>query len=525
MDAQYPFASRDDIWRVVNDLKDLHEAQAYQGDRITRLERNQEDNARMKSIWGTSPSPIHTGIGGSIPTESAPNSPPEPFKGFDQGHQHTMTSSAIGGFDGDDEPRRGASRANSVRFDESAILGSYGQANRSSTELPLRTGSGLGSHPMIERSLSHQSDGRRCSSGLSLYSTRTNSLRLDTSSRLMGSSYEWSLAPPPGLFLLGPVPAIIRCWLTTNFSNETLLYAAICSGSFVSSLGSGLVRKLGLEDKVVRDGDDRPSIKLALYLPEASIQQSSSRSDSPTPHLPAVTVCFFVRETNPEDETIEIVLGSDVLRSHNADILFSQDRLMLVDDERNRVSIPLVRPEKDWVYKFLHTAADASHPEYPQKALVTKQGAVGVIGEPARPAQQSISAPASTRVSVGEADEGKKPRLQETGTSAVVVAQATAATPAGPSSAKSEAGDVWRSWRREPKPESNAGTKAKPRTMTVLKPTKSMTRVSSGAGAGTGGGQSGVRSPSEGSVNSPAPNPVGGASAFGWLNTTTTTAK
>ncbi|CEJ61104.1 hypothetical protein PMG11_09646 [Penicillium brasilianum] len=511
MDAQYPFASRDDIWRVIDELKDLHEAQAFQGDRITRLERHQDDNARMKNIWGSSPSPIHTGI------ESAPNSPPEPFKGFDQGHQHTVTSSAIGGYDGEDEPRRGASRANSVRFDESAILGSYGQANRSSTELPLRTGSGMSNHPMIERSLSHQSDGRRCSSGLSLYSTRTNSLRLDTSSRLMSSAYEWPLTPPPGLFLLGPVPSIIRCWLTTNFSNETLLYAAVCSGSFVSSIGSCLVRKLGLEDKVVRDSDDRPSLKLAIYLPEASIQQSSSRSDSPTPHLPAVTVCFFVRGTNPEDETIEIVLGSDVLRSHNADILFSQDRLMLVDDERNRVSIPLVRPEKDWVFKFLHTAADVSHPEYPQKALVTKQGAVGVIGEPVRPAQQSISAPVSTRVSVGEADEGKKPRLPETGTAALGVSQPTAATPAGPSGAKSETGDAWRSWRREPKPESNTGNKAKPRTMTVLKPTKSMTRVSSGAG------QPSVRSPSEGSVKSPAPNPVGGASAFGWLNTTTTT--
>jgi hypothetical protein len=71
MDAQYPFASRDDIWRVIDELKDLHEAQAYQGDRITRLERNQDDNARMKNIWGTSPSPIHTGIGGSIPTGTA----------------------------------------------------------------------------------------------------------------------------------------------------------------------------------------------------------------------------------------------------------------------------------------------------------------------------------------------------------------------------------------------------------------------------------------------------------------------
>lgn len=52
MDAQYPFASRDDIWRVFDELKDLHATQFEQGERISRLERRRDEDARLKSVWG-----------------------------------------------------------------------------------------------------------------------------------------------------------------------------------------------------------------------------------------------------------------------------------------------------------------------------------------------------------------------------------------------------------------------------------------------------------------------------------------
>lgn len=430
-----------------------------------------------------------------------------------------MTSSAMGGLDGDYEPRRGASRANSVRFDESAIHGYIGQANRSSTELPLRTGSGMSSHPLSERSLSHRSDARLSSSAVSLHSTRTNSLRLDTSSRVIGSSFSASpLTPPPGLFLLGPVPSIIRCWLTTNYSNDSLLYAAVCSGSFVSSLGSSMVHKLDLDDQVVRDAEGRPSIKLVLYLPEASIHQASSRSASPTPQLPCLTIHFLVRETTPEDETIQIILGSDVMRSHNADILFSQDKVIMSDDDRNRVSVPLVRPEKDWVFKFLHTVPNTAHPQFPQESVVT--GTVGVIGEPARNQQQSASAPASARASVGEADTVKKLRLQETDTDMAAEGAAMARTVVHELPAKPEGAAVWKSWR-EPKPEPSEN-KAKRRSMTVFKPSKTATRSSNQATSSTVvPGQAPVRSSSSGSGKGSGANPVGGGSAFPWLKVDT----
>lgn len=67
MDAQYPFASRDDIWRVFEELKELHAAQFEQAERIARLERRRDEDARLRSVWGP-PSPFPTSIGGTIPT-------------------------------------------------------------------------------------------------------------------------------------------------------------------------------------------------------------------------------------------------------------------------------------------------------------------------------------------------------------------------------------------------------------------------------------------------------------------------
>lgn len=62
MDAQYPFASRDDIWRVFEELKDLQAAQFEQGERIARLERRRDEDARLRSVWGPlSPFPSSVG--------------------------------------------------------------------------------------------------------------------------------------------------------------------------------------------------------------------------------------------------------------------------------------------------------------------------------------------------------------------------------------------------------------------------------------------------------------------------------
>lgn len=41
-----------DNWRVQNDVARIQQVQAEHADRIARLERRQEDDARMKSVWG-----------------------------------------------------------------------------------------------------------------------------------------------------------------------------------------------------------------------------------------------------------------------------------------------------------------------------------------------------------------------------------------------------------------------------------------------------------------------------------------
>jgi ubiquitin carboxyl-terminal hydrolase 4/11/15 len=222
----------------------------------------------------------------------------------------------------------------------------------------------MSAHPMLERTYSHKSDGRQSSAGQSVHSAtsgRANSMGLDTPFSGLARSASPLDAPglAPGLFILGSVPSIIRCWLDTNFKHDSLLYAAICTGSYTSFVDQRLVDRLGFSD-LIRDESGR-KIKLAVFLPEAIIRMSSSRDDSPAPQLPTVTVDFTVvtGSTDEEDKSIQIFIGSDVLRAHNADILFSSNTMTLYDDERSKLSIPLVRPEDERTFKSLYVTSKA----------------------------------------------------------------------------------------------------------------------------------------------------------------------
>ncbi|ODH12783.1 hypothetical protein ACO22_07919 [Paracoccidioides brasiliensis] len=625
MDAQYPFASREDIWRVQEEVKDLFAVQIEHGERISRLERRRDDDARMKSVWG----PLYSfsgPVGVAHHQESSFNPTAEPFKGFDQTHQHGLTGALH--LENYEEPRRGASRANSVRFDESSMY--FSQANRSAAELlPLRTGSGLGSHPLTERSLSHRSDGKQSSSGQSHHSTLTNGMGFEAS-RLLGSASgngpsatnsNTPLQPPPGLFILGPVPCIIRCWLTTNFSNDSLLYAAVCTGSYRSSISDQMVHKLGLEADALEEDGVR-IIKLPVYLPEASVYQPSSRGGSPAHQLPTLTVRFTVRTPDPNDRSIQIFLGSDILRAHNADILFSQDKMLIVDNDRNKISIPLVRPEDDSTFRSLSTCPEP----IPVATATQPNGAVNekksdrlqMNGEklttiaatttgPSEPEMHgAVTSPdlktdkpstLSVRTSSDSLDtyQGRKlnrhfpsdssdnspdqPHHLKSSTS-----ERPSATPST-SSAKTEVSGVWGPWRRDPNsgsradnslssnPSASAGSNAnspfmsayqrstRTRNMKILKPSKpassgsASSRAASGGTAmtsttacsslfgdsrssaeGHDGSSSHVTTSANGSSTKPnssdgsgaagvpwsrkprSANPVGGASAFGWLN-------
>ncbi|KAL9598596.1 MAG: hypothetical protein Q9179_003849 [Wetmoreana sp. 5 TL-2023] len=531
----------------------------------------------------------------------------EAFKNFDQDQPTNLLGSLH--LDTEDEPRRGASRANSVRFDESALHGQFGHNSRSSTDyLPLRTGSGLGGHALTERSSSHKSDGRQSSAGQSTHSARASSFVFE--SRPLSATvppFVPSIGPPPGLFILGPVPSIIRCWLDTNFSNDSLLYAAVCTGSYKSVINSGMIDRLGLHDQTYVHQQGQQAIKIPVYLPEATIQQSSSRSSSPAPQLPTLTVEFAVQDSPAESNGIQVFLGCDVLRARNADIHFSLDRLTLFDDERNKLSVPLVRPENSNFFQNLLTtdiglrtsAGDSSlskkHDQVisevgkDDKAIETaSERSATVQAEPpdARIEQTSVDSPIPSiakpsvigqgRKSVGELHANEKPPRADIDTRDTE-SLANGSTPDTPT--RSDSGSIWGSWRRDsaqgPRPtdalssttNSNSGYQrvggGRGRGMKVLKPARLNTssrsssaaqQPSSGFDATPGRFSDAGKWPSpttttttttsnenqdprhpssatdrrfSGGAKSPLPsltgkpnksNPVGGASAFGWLN-------
>ena len=64
MESQFAFVSRDDLWRLQNDMKTVVATQAEHTDTLVRLERRQEEDSRLKSVWGTS-SPFPSILGGT----------------------------------------------------------------------------------------------------------------------------------------------------------------------------------------------------------------------------------------------------------------------------------------------------------------------------------------------------------------------------------------------------------------------------------------------------------------------------
>ncbi|KAL9603490.1 MAG: hypothetical protein Q9219_001177 [cf. Caloplaca sp. 3 TL-2023] len=599
MDPQSQLASREDVWRLQNSLqnemKNVYATQAEHADRLARLERHHIEDTRVKSVWG-SQSPFPSILNGTPQQDQGYNPAAEAFKNFDQ----ELPSNLLGSLhlDSEDEPRRGASRANSVRFDESALHGQFGHTSRSSTDfLPLRTGSGLGGHALTERSSSHKSDGRQSSAGQSIHSARASSFVYE--SRPLSATvapFVPSIGPPPGLFILGPVPSIIRCWLDTNFSNDSLLYAAVCSGSYKSVIAREMVDRLGLSDQLYVNREDQQSIRMPVYLPEATIQQSSSRSGSPAPQLPTMTVDFVVQAPAPGSNIMQIFLGSDVLRARNADIHFSLDRLTLLDDERNKLSVPLVRPENAALFQNLLTTnvdpqnlkdslSGKRRPEDSRTQSTEKE--IGEISD--KPIASTTSVEPSTaedkpihiespglptskpsiigqgRKSIGEASTGEKPSAAKSDMDTKdVESLANGSTPDTPT--RSDSSNVWGSWRRDStqgnrpdtllsnaSPGSGYQKAARGRGMKVLKPARLNTSRSSSTAQPSSSFEATSSRFSEvgkwpspttatenqdlrhsatdrkfsGGSKSPLPsvtgkpnksNPVGGASAFGWLN-------
>lgn len=483
--------------------------------------------------------------------DSTLNPAAEAFRNFDNDHPVGMISSLT--LDTNDEARRAASRANSVRFDESA---NHYAPSRQSIDLPARTGSGLGSHPMSERSLSHRSDGRGSTIGFG----RANSFGLENS-RLLGSihnSPRVSGNPPPGLFALGPCPAIVRCWLTETFTNDALMYAAVCTGAAVSSIGLQTLQHLGLDASIVEENGLR-KIRLLVYMTEAKITLPSSRSASPSPQVPTVTTKFVVDDRPSQDKSIQIVLGSDVLRQQNGDVLFSQDKLVIFDDDKNHLSVPLVRPEDDNVYRNLITKArnrsDSMASEILPSDIVSDTSVPGIIGRPSRlssvqgPLSPTLDPAPSIGISSNASDTHKNdvPREILTRSNTDLASRLGEDSKSGTDSEKSSTtpisktnSGVWSSsWRSatiggtpissstDGKSSSVYPRQGPSRPMKVLRPSKfvtNTTRTASNPSTPTGinGPEVSKQDDSERTTSQTSPvtrtNPIGSGSAFGWLN-------
>ncbi|KAL2129124.1 hypothetical protein VTI74DRAFT_8201 [Chaetomium olivicolor] len=493
------------------ELKRIQHVQQLHAERLRTLEKRQADDAALKSVWN---SPFPSVLGGT-PQHGPVHMPStELISDLEEEGQSLLGAIQL---ETEDEPiRRGAaSRANSVRFDESALHGaSFGHGGRHSGDFgPIRPGSGLGGH-QLERSYSHKSDGRHSSAGHSVHSMhsgisgRASSLGLDTNF-MIGAHEDDSpinMEPPPVLYILGSPPSIIRCWLTTNFTSDGLLYAVVCTGSQKSTVEYSLLRELDLVNNIHRDVDGAHRITLPVFLAEARVTQSNSRSGSPAPHLPSITASFEVtgmdqQETPDSKKAIRVFIGSHTLRMHGADILLSRNLMTLYGSDRDKLSIPFVRPEDDAAFKHLTTAnmmpskpkLNAAAPEFISSEKSSKgsvqdakeegvpgpksmgNGSEGVLS-PATPS--SLLAKAATTSATSESGgEGERQTAEPT----MPPASASETPGATETNRRERPAAIKTSWRQtatglgdNSTPLSGYQPAARPRSMKVLKPNRAV---------------------------------------------------
>ncbi|KAM0347096.1 hypothetical protein ACHAPU_005035 [Fusarium lateritium] len=509
MDPRFP-VSREDLYSLQMEVKQVQYAQSNHAERLLRLEKKQADDAALKSVWN-SPFP---GVLSGTP-QTGPVSIPhnDMFDDLDEQGEELLGSLHLGPAEEEPVRRGAASRANSVRFDESALHGSSwgGPSNRHSGDFgPLRPGSGL----MMERTSSHKSDGRHSSAGHSVHSHhsvasgRASSLGLDNNFAV-GDDDDDSFdipGPPPALFILGTVPSIVRCWLTPNFGHSTLLYADVCSGSQKSTVDYSLLRELDLVDEIQRDVDGIYRARLNFYFPEAVVTHHGSRSSNPRGPVPSITVFFEVSGINeqpnlPTDgKAVRIFLGSDALRAHSADILFSQNTMTLRGDERERIQVPFVRPEDENVFRNICTTNVV-----PEKPKLNANAAPFVSGDASQASQESIpdlepshhgyEARSEMSPMATEAALTKRPGSRGS-LSGAESERSRRATNGEESSTKDSASEpprrdhpsaIWGSWRQGPGNGSDGSQRdgslsgyqpaGRGRNMKVLKPQKSASRV------------------------------------------------
>lgn len=446
MDSRF-VGTRDEYQDVQMEVKRLQLVQHEHSERLRMLEKRQADDAALKSVWsspfpGVMASTQHApqpGLRAFTPLPPSDHFPAPPHMSQNEVFSDDLDEHSVLGslqLEAEEEPiRRGAaSRANSVRFDESALHGANWSAHggRNSADFgPARPSSGMGGHQM-ERTHSHKSDGRHSSAGHSVHSMqsgmsgRASSLGLDTNFSIGGREDDDSPLdipePPPGLYVMPSPPSIIRCWVTASFTSADLLYAVVCTGSQRTTIDYSLVKELQLVESIQRDADGINRITLPVFLAEARVIQSNTRSASPAGQLPSITCTFEVtvgpdpQEVSTSGKMIRVFIGSQTLRVHSTDLLLSQNLMTLYGNNRDKLSVPFVRPEDDAVFKNLMTVnsapcrprLNAAAPEFvsgdkPSKTATPKDEAAQPESKPSSNGSEALLSPKSQP---NEADKG-----------------------------------------------------------------------------------------------------------------------
>lgn len=375
-----------DPWGLQEEIRLLKVAQFEHAERlsqhsarINKLEKRHEDS-RIKSLW-SSPSPFPA----PLSTFSQQPSNPETTNANEYDEQENLVLSGLP-LDEVDIPRRGASRANSVRFDDSATTNHWIQDSPSTSDyFGNRTSNCLGGYAMTERSSSHKSDNRSDGRHSSVRSFGGDAISFEgehvafrpptRGSDILDSCLHRTPVPK-----VGPAPAIVRCWLDTTSSFRPLHYAVICTGSAKSTIEMSLVTHLSLQDRIIRTLGNEPTIELPVFLPDGIVQQQS-RITGPS-KIPRLTVKFLVSHTfqhgfkEEEECVIQIFLGSDVISAYACDVLFSQSKIFLHVDDGRKVFIPFIRPEAEDRFSDIFTAHTGHHRVTLEVSTVKENGNV-----------------------------------------------------------------------------------------------------------------------------------------------------
>jgi ubiquitin carboxyl-terminal hydrolase 4/11/15 len=124
------------------------------------------------------------------------------------------------------------------------------------------------------------------------------------------------------------------------------------------------------------------------------VRSQSSVSSSSAHSVPCVTVDFHVVPECPGDEkSTRVILGSDVLRAHAADIFLSSNTVQLFDDDHAKISVPLVRPEDRQAFSSLRTVFSDAARDAPSAAPGDSECAEPISDDP--PAKQSTDSGAN----------------------------------------------------------------------------------------------------------------------------------